>query len=264
MQATAAFVSLCIGAYACAAAQCRPPSYRTGFVWENSPSTIMMNISIGISDFAPKRLICLASALRQRYSDRREVSILIFSSYAAAENFTHPFGGDSFKPRTNWSLDDHGTYFFNAETGQEYIEIMPLGQNRSFMTRINLPVTTPPPCTLEMAGRCLLALNDVGYPWDALKTKSSGTITLEGSIDPSGILEHVGVVAIDVHPAESQRLLVDAAIQNLKTWRLESAGRRDRVRIVYSYTIDSSGRPGETRVNFDLPHKVEIRARPPH
>ena len=49
-----------------------------------------MNISLRISDFAPERLICLA--VNYRCSDRKQISILKFSSYAAAKHYTHVFG----------------------------------------------------------------------------------------------------------------------------------------------------------------------------
>jgi hypothetical protein len=252
-----------LGTWACFAAECRAPSFREGYVWEDSQSSVMMNISLRTSDFAPERLVCLAAALKHRYSDRKQISIVMFSSFAGAKKHTVPFFGDSPKPRVNWSLQNHAIYSFDADKREEYVEIMPFGQNRSFETKINLPVTSTPHCTLEMAGRCLLALASIEYPWNALKSKVSGTVTLEAVIARDGTVTGVRSIGPGVQPHEGQHLLVNAALQNLRTWYFEAGPHQDPIRIAYSYTIDSSGTAGHSSFQFDLPSKVEIRGRPP-
>lgn len=253
-----------LGLGTCLAAECRAPSYREGHVWEDTPSSIMMNISIAMSDFAPKRLICLAEVLKHHYADRERISIAIFSSYDAAKHYTRVFRGDLVGgSRVMWELHDHGSYVFDAEKHEEYIVITPFAQSFLFSTRINLPINTAPPCTLEIAGRCLLALSGIDYPWEALKARISGTITLEGMIARDGSLRHIQASGPQTNPGDARRLLVDAALKNLKTWRFETASHPDPLRIAYSYTIDSSGSPGHTSLKFELPEKVQIHGVPP-
>jgi hypothetical protein len=67
---------LIVGTGTSAFADCRVPHYRKGFVSENSPSGIMINISVAMKDFVPVRLVCLATGLRQRYADRKRPAYL--------------------------------------------------------------------------------------------------------------------------------------------------------------------------------------------
>ena len=255
-----------LGVRTSAAAECSAPSYRRGFVWEDSPSSIMMNVSIAMSDFAPDRLACLAEEFKQRYKDRKKILVLFFSTRRAADRYTSPSLGEPIKPVTNWALRNHGLYSFDADKREEHVKILPFGPDGSFNdfdTTINLPTTSRPACTLEMAGRCLLALNTVDYPWDALKASASGGVTLEGEIARDGIVKQVRIVRQEAHPSDSQGRLVNAAVQNLKTWRFEAAPHPDSIRITYAYTIDASFAPGHVSVQFRLPGQVEIRGRPP-
>ena len=162
-----------------------------------------------------------------------------------------------------WELQDHGSYSFDAEKHEEYVEITPFAPSRLFSTRINLPVTAIPPCTLEIAGRCLLALSRIEYPWEALKAKVSGTVSLEGMIARDGTVKHVEVIGPEDNPSEAQRLLVDAALKNLMTWRFEMAYRPGPIRIAYSHAIEATGASGQWSFQFELPHKVQIHGVPP-
>jgi hypothetical protein len=190
-------------------ADCRAPNYRLGHIWEDSPSTIMENISIRTADFAPERPVCLAAALRQRYSSRKDVTVLIFSSYYAAKHYTSPSSGDWIcvghcgKPPAYWAVDNHASYSFDADKHVEEILLTPLGQTRAFATKINLPVATIPPCTLELAGRCLLSLANIEYPGDALKAKTSGRIVLKGVISRDGRVEHILAVNRGMPPGKT-------------------------------------------------------------
>ena len=248
----------------CIAADCPVPSYREGHVWEDSPSSIMMNISLSLNDFAPARVVCLAAALKRRYSGRKQISIFMFSTYDGAKKYDVPFSGDSPKPRINWSLQEHGSYSFDAAKGEEAVYIMPFGdQFRTFNTRINLPATSIPPCTLEIAGRCLLALSRIEYPWEALKARSSGTVTLEAVIARDGRVTHVRKVGGVSKEQEGELLLAGSALQNLRDWRFEAVPKEDSIQIAFSYMIEDSGNPGTWSFQFDLPRKVDIRGRPP-
>jgi len=108
----------------CAEATCGvPPKYRVGHIWEDAPSSIMMNISMRKADFTPSRLICLAGALKQKYASRKHINILMFTDHRAAERYTAPFTGDSPLPRTNWALRKHADYIFDVDAGEDTIYI---------------------------------------------------------------------------------------------------------------------------------------------
>jgi len=248
---------LVAGVQVCAAAECRAPAYRKGHVWEDSPTTIMMNIGIAADDFAPERLVCLATALRRQYANRKEILISMFDSHAAAKNCTSPTLGDGIGPRVNWCLRSHAYYRFDAGYHVEFLYIEPFGnRNHMFDTRIDLPVTASPSCTLEVDKRCLLALENIQYPWDALKAKESGTVNLEAVIARDGRVK-------GVRPSgQTRNDLVNFTLSNLRTWRFERAKRETPFRITYSYVLETSGNPGETGLSFDLPQTVEVRARP--
>ncbi len=220
-----------------------------------------MNISIRMGDFAPDRLVCLAGKLRLRYAGRKRVLIPIFSTNLAAKRYDKPLWGDTIKPRVDWAAQMHGIYSLDAEKREEYVEIMPLGPSGPFETKISLPVTAIPSCTLELAGRCLLALDRIEYPWEALKAKASGTVTLEGTIARGGEVKNVRVMRAEVAPENQKDLLRSSALQNLKTWRFEAASRRNSIRIAYSYVIEPPHGLGQTSVQFHLPNMVEIRGR---
>ena len=251
---------LILNAGLCAAAECHAPRYRKGHVWEDSRSTIVMNISISMSDFAPDHLVCLADQLRRRYRDRKEGLISIFDTNVAARRYISPTLPDSVTPFVNWAAQMHGVYHFDTDKHEEVVEILPLGPNGSFGTKIDLHAATIPPCTLQLAGRCLLAFDNIDYPWNALKAGVSGTVTLRGVITHDGRLKHVEAVD-EVHPNSVKSPLVNAALQNLKTWRLAPARDQSPLTITYSYVIEDFGHPRPTSVKFELPHKVEIRGR---
>ena len=258
------FVFLGLSAWTCVAAECRAPRYRKGHVWEDSPATLMMNISIQTRDFAPERLVCLAEALKQRYSRKhREILIYVFSSYPAAKNYTKILVGDSVgKPPIDWGAQHHATYSFNnANEGKDHVTIFP-NESREFSTKIDLPAKILPPCTLALAGRCLLTLDRVWYPWDAWKVGYSGTVTIEGVIDEDGRMKDIKVAGAAAPPGEAQSILNQAALQNLISWRLEPANRQDPIRITYDYECDPSlGPPNRPLIRYDLPHRIEIRGR---
>lgn len=249
---------------------CSAPLYRTGIIWENSRSTIAMQISIRVVDLAPARLRCLAEALRQRYQDRDRINVIIFSSQSAAKHCNPSPYGDGPRlqdtDRAEFCINQmHAMYSFDATKEEEYVEIMPVRgsiDGGTWGTRIDLPETNATQCGLQIEGRCLLVLRDLNYPQDVLKEKASGSVTLEGTIGKTGTVNGIHGVGPSTNPSTAYDLLAHQAVQNLKTWRFESSSRRDRIRITYRYIIDPSLRPGGTDVQFALPHEVVIRTGP--
>jgi TonB family protein len=224
----------------------------------------MMNISIRMRDLAPRRLVCLAEVMKRRYSDRKEIRVFVFSSLAGARGFTTPKPcEDSIGKCIDWSAQFRAVYYFNAGKREEYVVITPAGDRHPFETKIELPATSIPPCALEVAGRCLLAVDRLVYPTGMRKAKLSGSVTLEGVITSDGKVKHVRPAEGGSTAGDTQTVFVQEALRNLKTWYFEPAPRQDRLRITYDYRVDpSTPSRGTPTVQFDLPHRVEIRVRP--
>ena len=256
-------------------ARCVPPDYRKGNVREDSESTLDMTISIPLTEFAPARLVCLAEALRDRYRDRKNISVLIFSSVEAAKYYHGDMdiaetgapknAEEARRQDAGWSARQlHGVYSYDAASREEYVTIKPKGYFSDLPTdtQINLPLTATPHCRLELSDRCLLALDDVLYEGQAYKAKIAASVTLTGTITREGSVTGIQVADSKSIPQGSAESLTREAINNLKTWRLEPARRQDPVRVTYSYMIDSSLKAGEVDVRFALPKQVTIRANP--
>lgn len=267
-----------VGFAASASARCPALQYHKGQVWEDSPSNVFMSVSIPLDDFAPSRLICLAEDFKKRYHDRKSITILIFGSRDAAVRYTPsppdyaPANGLKEQKLQNpnfWRSQLHGFYLYDTDKREDYLDIRPFGSDAEggpYDTRINLQAVEKPVCRLEVSGRCLLALQHISYPDAALSEKVSGTVTLSGSITRGGRIANVKATEIHVDPPAKQETLVNEAIQNLETWRVEAKSTQDPIRITYSYVIDPSlNIPVAYHRNVDvqlrLPNQITIRGR---
>jgi hypothetical protein len=259
-----------------AAAQCVSPTYHEGRVWQASDSRMFMAISVRMEDLSPRRAVCLAETLKKQNTKRKDVTILIFTSADAAQNYEGDIAlGDPGPPPNSkssgavdtlfWAKQLHAVYSYNYEKREEYIRIKPLGllDDLEEDTQIKLPAIAVPHCRLEMAGRCLLALDTVMYARDAYPSRISGDVTLTGVVTRDGRIAGIKVANTSGVPLGKTDLFAHEAIGNLSSWRLERAPREDSIRITYSYIIDESlPQRGQREVKFTLPERVTVRARP--
>ena len=259
-----------------AAAQCVPPPFQKGQVWQESDSRISMTISVRMADLSPRRVVCLAEALKKQNKTRKDVTVLVFTSIDAAQNYEGDVALGDPEPFPNgkssgtldtltWAKQLHIVYSYNHDKREEYIRIKPLGFSNELEedTKIDLPAIATPHCRLEIAKRCLLALDTIVYARDAYPLKISGDVTLTGIVTRDGQIASIKVANTSGVPSERIDLFAREAIGNLKSWRLERAPREDAVRITYSYVIDGSlPQRGQTEVKFRLPERVTIRVRP--
>ena len=230
-------------------AQCHPPKYRIG------PALVEQ-------DFAPGSLVCLATNLRERSQGRSSIIVSIFSSRKAASGKVGLLSGQEDTKEEYAALaQPHARYVFFAERHEEYIEIMPAGvtsthSQQPYETRIDLPVTTTLHCNLEIESRCLIALQQFPYPAKLLKRKTSGTVTLSGTITRAGKVIQVRIV-------KAESISASEAIENLSSWRLGPGPRDEPIQITYSYAIDNSLRRMDgMQVHWALPHEVSITIPP--
>jgi hypothetical protein len=232
----------------------------------DSGSEFFGNISVPLRDIAPRRLVCLAASLKERYRGRNKVTVNIYSSRKAASV------GLGTRDPNSGTLEAyaqmHGEYVLDTQRHEEYIEVKPEGiapgyTDRPSDTRINLPVAAAPHCRLEIDNRCLIASKVVDYSYGGVKGEPSGHVTLTATITRGGKIRHVRAARAEGVPVEDKDLFVSSCVQNLSSWRLEPGSRRAEIKITYSYVIDKSlGYKGATKVDWDLPNEVTIRWRP--
>jgi hypothetical protein len=243
-------------------AQCRPPQYREGAIFADGDSVFVQSISMPLVDFTAGKLVCLATALKERYRDYHYVTISIFSSHEASRTLI--YGQESNHETMKTLSQMHAEYSFDAGKHEDYVEIMPTGalpgssfpRPGPFSTRIDLPAETTPHCKLEINNRCVIALLQFPYPAQLLKGKPSGSVTLAATITRAGKVDHIRVV-------KAESISASAAVQNLTSWRLEPGPRDESIQITYSYAIDNSLRRMDgMQVQWALPNAVSIRIPP--
>jgi TonB family protein len=243
-------------------AQCRPPHYREGAMLADSNSVLVQSISIPLVDFTPRKLVCLATSLKERYRDYHYITINIFSSHEASRTLI--YGQESNRETMETLSQMHAEYSFDVDKHEDYVEIMPTGafpgssfpRPGPFSTKIDLPASFPPHCQLEIDNRCLIALESPSYPDQAQKRKASGTVALAARITRTGKVDRIRVV-------RAESISESAAIQNLASWRLEPGPRDEPLRITYSYAIDNSLRHTDgMQIQWALPNAVSITIPP--
>jgi len=197
---TLAIVCLSFGFAAVAAAQCRPPKYEQSERWsDNHPTIYIGTISMAPRDFGPVQLVCLAAALHEKYKNREEVFIYIFSSKKASRA---PIAFQEIDQEIiDASLQLHAFYLWNRDSHEEYITLLPAGINPPSMgktegdlsTRIDLPVAAPPRCKVEVQRRRLLGIPSK-YSMDVGRETGSGSVSLIGTATPDGRIQDVRVL----------------------------------------------------------------------
>jgi hypothetical protein len=243
---------------------CVPPSYKVGRTLETNATDTMLNISISLEDFVPKRLVCLAEALRQKYSDRN-LDVTIFSVREVARSYYPEVERTARTVYMNSKL--HASYTYNKEKHEDYLFLVPDGRSLSvdspFNTQINLPLSGAAPiCRLAVNGRCLLEFQHLYYPFFGSKTIGSGEVTVTGRIRRSGVMSSVAAIDAKATSPEWRSAFTAAAIRNLRTWHFEPGVHQDPVSITYRFEVSDSVR-GED-LQFQLPNEVRVRTHGNH
>lgn len=241
---------------------CVSPNYRIGRELANDKSGAVVNISIRLEDFAPERLVCLASVLREKYPDRN-ILATIFSAYDAAKFFSPEVERTERTIYLNSKL--HGGYVYDKGKGKDYVYIVPDGMSQEatspLNTRINLPPTGPPVCKLELDRRCLLEFKHIDYPSIGEKTDGSGEVTVTGRIRPNGVVSDLKAVETKADPPAWESTLKGFTLGNLQTWRFATSSHESSLHITYRFALTDSGSPD---LEFHLPEEVRIHGRRPH
>ncbi|MFZ0959942.1 MAG: hypothetical protein WAO35_03485 [Terriglobia bacterium] len=226
-----------------------------GNVLVDDRTAIMLQISIGVPDLAPQRLACLAQELKQRYRDRSEIDVLIFSDNDAAKKWI--VSGKHARPeRLNWNSNLHGYYTYDRAMQEERIEISPDPLQSQIdsptETIINLPITGTPQCKIQLDARCLLVLPSI-WPFrgESDENKESGSVALAGEVAPNGGVGGIRVVESSLNPGEDGDFLKKVAIQNLQAWRFEAVSHADAIRTTYEFR-NTPPRPGKRSYHVEV------------
>jgi len=262
--ASCVFVTVAVFAEAAYPSEtCPAPPYRAGKILEDTQSEISLHISIDLRDFAPDRLICLATELKHRYGGRN-VWAAIFSSYDAAVAYA-PVTVEENPVFRAAQAKLHAFYTHDKTTDQ--LLILPDGldeeANSPFATRIDLPVAGAAACRLELNHRCLLEFQHIDFRLVGDEAAVSGVVTLSGIVSADGTVSSVAVVDAKVDPIDHQSRLISWATHNLLTWRFEAGKRKCPVRITYRIEAsDFSPAWKKAHVEFRLPSEVIIEFGP--
>ena len=269
MRTTRLFISflVVVGFSTPAITQCHVPSFHIGQDFSNPDQGIgALSVSLQPKDFTVQKLACLCHALLKKNPQWKRAGVEIFTSREAAGNWSHMLSTESPPEAKRWKKELHASYSFNKSTQQNQFEIIPFGIRgpASLDTTMNLPLTTPPQCQVEIGKRCLtVALQEIDYPQEALKLRASGKVTVAAVIDRKGGIRQLRVVSADIHPANGN-VLANAALRDLSGWRFDSGDRDEDFQIVYSFEITAPDPfyRAETSVSFSLPNEVDVRVSP--
>lgn len=245
-----------------ALAKCSVPRYQIGKILENSNTSFVADISIQPKELVPLRLVCLATALKEQHP-KQAISAYIFDSHEAARNNV-PLAVEYAPKLVAWASRLHAVYFYNADKHEDYMVLIPDGLSQEndspFNTRIDLPITKPPSCRLEIQNRCLLEFQHFTYGFGDNEREVFGTITLSGIIGKQGKITNIHITTANVMPPEQRNLLSAKARANLSTWRFTPDNKSNEIELTYGFEIiNSSELKHKTQVQFFLPHKVIIR-----
>ncbi len=255
-------VCFLLGAGSSLMAQCVAPHYSIGKVLQESPSSLTAYVSIKLSDFTPRKLICLASVLKARYQGRARIFVAIFSNQEAAKYYV-PLGVERTEQMVRWASKLHAVYDFDATEHRERLVLIPdhVAEDESnHDTTIDLLTNAVSPCHLQVKDRCLLEFHDMWYPWAGGygTPPPTGEVVLTAVISRNGGVAQVALASASVNPPDNESVFVNLAIANLKSWRFEPGIREEPLRITYSFEVVES-LPHGTEITFALPDLVTIK-----
>lgn len=235
------------------------PSYEIGKTFPSVNNSIVLDVSLPIGDFSPDKLVCLATALKEKFN-HRQIAVDFFSSHEAARNYS--FRRPEVLPKDDlWASKKHAEYYFNPDTKEEYLLLIPDGlvpdQNSPFNTRIDLATGEKSPCRLRIEGRCLLSFDNI-Y---SAKEYGFGTVIVNAEIKENGAVSVKNAKGESPNSAR-ESALTQFAVRNLKSWRFEPADRKTKIRITFSIEQVDTPLKNGINVEFTLPERVKIQIGP--
>jgi TonB family protein len=194
--------------------------------------------------------------------------VLFFSSVLAARQFHGIPVESGYPPKwQEWARDLHAMYSVDADKREESLEILPMGSETppALRTTIRIPHIGPFHCGIQVTGRCAIAIMErITYPESALKAGATGQVTLSSTITRDGQLTRTRVMVKRFRSTREESVLLNAARQDLNTWKFDASEHNDTIQVTYSFQIDRSLSHGATpQVEWNSPGQVTVRAAPP-
>src|SRR5262249_25536496 len=145
-----------------------------------------MWLSLKPADFSLSNIACLTQHLRQSHRGWGRVTILFFTSFDAAANFSPETVEDT--PGIAFGREMYVMYAFDESTHEEYFSIMPTGYTSgiNYFVAPDVLLSGNIHCSMSVSDRCAVVLPDMEYPAKAFGKRASGQITLTGTIAPDG------------------------------------------------------------------------------
>jgi len=190
----------------------------------------MIYVSVSRQDLTLERLIGQARHIVAAYASNWTGRIGFFTSRQAARTFTMNLLVDLPPDLTESSR--HFLAMYEVENEKEYLTVFPFGFFADFKhVRVPVDGSQVPPCGFQLAARCLLRLDTIGAP----ASTPNGTVTLQARATRQGKLERLRLIETQSDQPKQRDHLVRAALENAKTWWLESSRTEQDVRITYVF-----------------------------
>jgi hypothetical protein len=225
-----------------AAEPCTPPPH---FVAVDIPGLRdapgFMQVSLPSAQFSIENLVCLVRTLKQEHFSEQGLTIFIFDSrYAADEFVPTDYELSPAILRNNRLM--RAMYMFNPSAHKEDVRLTPFGYHSEsvFDTRIDLGVDAPQPCRVTLDNRCLLVFDALDVERLPPLENASGSVVLKGRIGPDGQLGHLRVASVGAKSAAVWKRFSALSIASLRTWWFEPAPRGTDVQITVHLGVGMS------------------------
>jgi hypothetical protein len=231
--------------------RCDVPTFSVERTIADSSARLEIRITMREPEISARSLLCLATTLRTRYVERRDVFVLIFTDAVAAQRYTpSAIGNRSYHESVK-------AYLAFDDKGQE----IGLGMLERPTTMFMLPKAAPPGCLATFSGQCLRSFDLASYPFAALATDATSSVPLNGIISRDGRATELSVTDTS-GPSNVRSLLIDASLHHLKTWLFDTASAGRAFTVTYSWSVPAHDPGHITRVDLRSPNRIYISASP--
>lgn len=243
------------------AASCQVPHFVKGSWSAEDGSSISTGIAIQPKDPRLDRLICLSDTLKRSFRKYSSVSVWVFTSVTALARYDGASPMEMPAGYFDAIRQIHAQYLFDGAKHIDRLTIRPLGSDSPgpLDSEIDLSKPADRHCRFEIAGRCLLLIQEAEYPRSMVVKQLGGSVTVSATIGRDGNVHDI--VTADSHAADPdiRVALARSASLQLSRWHFEPAASETPARLTFEFAIDNTPPiHGVPRYVFDLPDRVRI------
>ena len=234
------------------------------------------SVTIQPQDVTLGNLVCVADRLQREHPEWTEIRVAIFDSAKAAEDYRFDWQsvGTIVPPTRELEYERlrRAVYVASQSTRTRYLQLRLFGvDDTRYQTRLDLPIKERPNCSFAINGRCLLLAEAPLYP-QVGQEPISGSVTVTAEAGRDGSFTKLKLGTVTASPVGSADVLGKAAIDNLRTWRIDHADQDDVVTVRYTFVTDVGSAPNGTAtalarirptptVEMSSPNEVTVRQR---